>query len=140
MQAGTLVKTLFLKATPEKVWAYLTEHDKLAEWFHRADVTLSEGTDYALLNEDGSKLCWGVVSEAKTHTRLVYTFHHNYTGGHGSTVTWELAPAHGGTQLVMTHQGLADKDDAAEALADHDKGWDEHFARLRTALGTASSL
>ncbi|MBL4639018.1 MAG: SRPBCC domain-containing protein [Kordiimonadaceae bacterium] len=132
MQNGTLIKTLFLKATPEKVWAYLTESDKLAEWFHGSRETLTKGQDYHLLSSDkeDTNLCWGKVLEANPHDKLVYTFTHDHLAGHETTVMWELEAAFGGTQLVMTHSGL---DSAAEPLGmlnSHDKGWDDHFSRL----------
>jgi len=131
MQSGTLVKTIFLKATPEKVWAYLTESDKLAEWFHATRTNMQVGEDYALIGDDDKNLCWGKVVEANPHTKLVYTFTHDHIGGHITTVTWELEPSHGGTQLVMTHIGLDSSTTPFEMLSGHDKGWDDHFAKLR---------
>lgn len=134
MQKGTLIKTLFLRASPEKVWAYLTESNKLATWFHEATNDLADQQDYTLLNDDGEKLCWGTVTESEPHSRLKYTFHHNYPGGHGTTVLWELQPLHGGTQLLLTHSGLDEAEVPADALASHDKGWDEHFLKLRESI------
>lgn len=43
MSTTTIQKSLFLKASRETVWAYLTEKDKLGEWFHPADRDLAEG-------------------------------------------------------------------------------------------------
>ena len=133
MQNGTLIKTLFLKATPEKVWAYLTESDKLAEWFHGSRETLTEGQDYYLLSTEkkDTNLCWGKVLEASPHDKLVYTFTHDHLAGHETTVTWELEAAFGGTQLVMTHSGLDGVAEPLGMLSSHDKGWDDHFSRLR---------
>jgi len=136
MQNGTLIKTIFLKASPEKVWAYLTESDKLGEWFHKAKETLTEGTDYALLSDsdDNCNVCWGKVLEAKPHSKLVYSFTHDHLGGHETTVTWELAAAYGGTHLVMTHAGLETSAAPLDMLTAHDAGWDNHFSKLREKM------
>lgn len=133
MQNGTLVKTIFLKATPESVWAYLTEADKLGEWFHKAKETLTEGNEYALLSDsdDNCSVCWGKVLEAKPHSKLVYSFTHDYLGSHKTTVTWELSAQCDGTQLVMTHTGLETSAKPLDMLTSHDKGWDDHFIKLR---------
>jgi len=131
MQNGTLVKTIFLKASPEKVWAFLTESDKLALWFHATRKDLKSGDAYALIGDDDQDLCWGKVLEANPPTKLVYTFTHDHMARHETTVTWELAPVLGGTQLVMTHTGLDTAAEPLEMLCDHDKGWDDHFAKLR---------
>lgn len=131
MQNGTLIKTLFLKANPEKVWAYLTEKDKLAQWFNPAREDLHEGKDYMLLNDKGEDTCWGKVLESNPPHKLVYSFTHNFMNQHETTVTWELEASNGGTQLVMTHTGLDGTSAPLEMLADHDEGWDEHFAMLR---------
>lgn len=137
MQNGTLLKTIFLKATPEKVWAYLTESEKLGEWFHESDKTLSEGNDYALVTPDGSgtKMCWGKVLESSPFTKLIYTFTHDHLAGHETTVIWELEPAYGGTQLLMTHTGLEGATEPLNMLASHDGGWDDHLGKLRKKVG-----
>lgn len=134
MQNGTLIKTLFLRASPEKVWAYLTESDKLSEWFHPSTDNLKKADDYTLLNDEGGKQCWGTVTESKPYSFLEYTFHHNHVGGHTTRVRWELEALHGGTQLVLTHMDLDQCAAAADALEAHDKGWDEGFARLRDRI------
>lgn len=138
MQNGTLIKTIFLKASPEKVWAYLTEKDKLAEWFQEAFENFAEGDNWAFKSQDSEtpdkKLCWGKVLEAKPYSRLVYTFTHDFMNSHETTVTWELEESCGGTQLVLTHSGLEKADEALDMLASHDKGWDDHFAKLREKL------
>ena len=138
MNNGTMIKTIFLKATPEKVWAYLTEADKLGEWFHPAKETLKAGSDYALMSttktDPESKVCWGEVLKANPFDLLIYSFTHDHLAGHETTVRWDLAPLHGGTQLMMTHSGLGESADPLGMLTDHDIGWDEHFGQLREAF------
>ncbi len=132
----TITKTLFFKAPPARVWAFLTKKDKLAQWFHPARADLAAGADYALLADgspDAEPLCWGTVTHWQPPRRLVYSFTAKPFEGVLSTVTWQLEDALGGTRLTLTHEGVT----GAKALAllmGLDKGWDEHFGRLRHAV------
>ncbi len=125
-------KTIFIKATPRKVWTYLTDKSKLGEWFHPASTDLVKGNKYTLLNDKGEDMLWGRVIKAdKPHT-LIYTFTHNFLQGVETTVEWNLSEAHGGTVLKLNHYGFEDApSDTFEMLSSHDKGWDDHFSRLR---------
>ncbi|MCA8902933.1 MAG: SRPBCC domain-containing protein [Hyphomonas sp.] len=136
MTEATLTKTIFIKATPERVWTYLVDPDKLARWFHEGDAPLEAGKDFALLTEHEDRadrrLCWGKVLVSEPPKRLVYTFTHNSLKGHETEVEWRLEPAFGGTQVTLVHTGFETFDgDVLEMLTSHDKGWDDHFRRLR---------
>ena len=76
MSTTTIHKTIFLNAPRETVWAYLTDKDKLGEWFHPAESDLVEGKPYILLSDPAdseSKICWGDVLNAKKPSFLSYT-------------------------------------------------------------------
>jgi len=139
MSDTTITKTIFLNADAGTVWAYLTNKDKLAEWFHAAESDLSQGSDYALMGQadDGSTVrkCWGTVLELKRPERLVYTFTIDPLGGTMTTVTWLLEEAYGGTRLTLRHEGIgaAAGDAALPLLMALDAGWDAHLGRLRGA-------
>lgn len=139
-----MIKTIFLAAPPETVWAYLTEADKLGEWFHPAAANLTKGVEFSLLGKsDGDttgaddiearRICWGNVMEMDRPRRLVYSFTIKPLGGHTTQVSWQLEPISDGTRLTMTHDGIEEA--AGEAafglLQALDKGWDEHFGKLR---------
>ena len=49
MTDTVLQKSIYLKATPAQVWAYLTDPDKLAIWFHKPKTALVEG-DYKYID------------------------------------------------------------------------------------------
>ena len=145
MTDTTITKSIFLPTTPEVVWAFLTEKEKLAQWFHPSNVTLSEGKDYELLEqqEDGSqqKVCWGtVVSMNKPHS-MEWTFTVTPLNGAMTNVFWTLESMAGGTRLTLQHKGVGDAagDAALGLLMALDAGWDEHFAKMRervAAVGT----
>ena len=136
MTTTTINKTIFLAASRETVWAYLTEKDKLGEWFHPAAADLLEGQPYMLLGDvadSNSKVCWGEVLSAKKPSLLSYTFTIKPMGGAMTTVNWQLQEAAGGTRVTLTHEGIgeAGKDAALGLLMALDAGWDKHLSKLR---------
>lgn len=136
MMNDTITKTVFFKTSPDTVWAYLTEKDRLAEWFHPAEADLADGEDYALLGKsaggDMVKQCWGTVQHWEPPSKLIYSFTIKPLNGVMTKVTWTLNEAHGGTKLTLNHEGLAAAGDAALGLLMAlDAGWDEHLGRLR---------
>lgn len=135
MTATTITKTVFLNAPREIVWAFLTERDKLARWFHPAEEDLQEGSDYTLLDQENgmSRICWGKVLEMRPFVSLVYTFTVKPLNGAMTTVRWTLEDAAGGTRLTLSHEGIekAAGEAAFMMLSALDAGWDAHFGRLR---------
>ena len=128
-----LRKSIYLKATPAQVWAYLTDPDKLAIWFHKPKTALVEG-DYEMFGaESGDKLMWGKVLVAEPFSRLEYTFTIAPMGDQTSTVKWRLEEVPGGTNLSLVHEGLPQGAEAFGLTLALDKGWDEHLGRMRAS-------
>ncbi len=134
MTEPVLIKTIYLKATPEKVWRHLTDKELLARWFHETNRDLGDKVSFQYLSfhhdKDDRKLMWGDVLTFDPPSKLVHTFTHQWLEGVITTVTWDLLAVDGGTQLTMTHTGIIKFGE----LTGHDKGWDEHFLRLRMML------
>lgn len=137
MSDTTLRKSIYLKATPEQVWEYLTDPDKLAIWFHKPKTPLTKG-EYAMYGtESGDKLMWGDVLISEPFTKLEYTFTITPMGDATSTVTWTLDEVAGGTRLGLVHAGLPVGEEAFGLTLALDKGWDEHLGRMRGSLHDA---
>lgn len=140
MTNSTIVKSAFLAASRETVWAFLTEAEKLGLWFHPAEQDLAAGEAYTLINkvDDGttSKMCWGEVLEMDASTTLIYTFSIRPLGGAMTAVTWGLEECHGGTKLTLKHEGISEAaGEAAMGLPQAlDKGWDGHIRSMREAI------
>lgn len=139
MTTTTINKSIFLAASRETVWDYLTDKDKLATWFFAAAENLEEGKPYTLLGDatdSDSKMCWGDVHTAKKPSFLSYSFTIKPMGGAMTTVNWTLEEAAGGTRVTLVHEGIAEA--AGEAalglLTALDNGWDKHFAKLRESI------
>jgi len=128
-------KSIYLKASKEQVWAYLTDPEKLAIWFHKPEKELEEGQDYSMFGTtSGEKLMWGSVVKSNPYDQLEYSFSIAPMGGATSMVKWMLDDVAGGTRLSLEHSGLPQGGDAFGLTLALDKGWDDHISRMRTSL------
>lgn len=133
-------KSIYLKADKEQVWAYLTDPDKLAIWFHKPASPLAEGEEYTMCGtESGEALMWGKVLKATPFDALEYTFTIAPMGNATSTVKWALEDVAGGTRLTLEHTGLPQGADAFGLTLALDKGWDDHIGRMRADMHNDSS-
>ncbi len=132
MADATITKTVVLAAPRETVWAFLTDKEKLAEWFHPADADLAQGQPYHLI-QDGAKVCWGQVIDMSPPARLATSFTVKPLDGVMTTVTWTLDEIPGGTLLTMEHAGLEAAGANFGLMQALDAGWDAHLGDLRKA-------
>lgn len=135
MTGRTLRKTIFLRAPRAEVWAFLTEPEKLAKWFHAPKVTLAQGQKLELFGTtSGDLLIWGEVLVARAPEYLEHTFTVKPMGDAVSLVKWTLTEVAGGTELSLEHEGLPSAVEAFDLTLALDKGWDDHFMQMREAL------
>jgi len=139
----TITKTVFFATKPDTVWQYLTQKDKLKQWFHPAENDLVVGKEYALIKEDkpgADRLCWGEVLSMSPPHSMVWTFTVGPLNGVMTTVTWTLEEFDTGTRLTLVHEGLSDAMEGSVLglISALDAGWDEHFGRLRKAAQPGS--
>ena len=135
MTDTTLRKSIYLNATPDIVWTYLTDPEKLALWFHKPAAPLAEGQPLEMFGaESGDKMIWGQVIAARASEYLEYSFTIKPMGDAVSTVKWTLSPVAGGTRLSLEHTGLPQTADGFGLVLALDKGWDDHITRMRAAI------
>jgi uncharacterized protein YndB with AHSA1/START domain len=142
MSTTTITKTVFFNAPRSTVWEFLTNKDKLGEWYHPAKENLVAGEDYCLyrLDDAGEKVpqITGRVIELNAPEKLVTTFVIGPFNNKETTITWELAEAVGGTRLLLKHEGIAEAagEAAMHLLMALDDGWDKHLANLRKTVSS----
>jgi uncharacterized protein YndB with AHSA1/START domain len=110
----TLVFVRDLRHPPERVWAALTEADRLRDWAPFGPDRDLTGTGPVVLTMiDGATRqdTAGAVLRAHPPALLEYTWA-------GDLLRWELAPTGGGTRLTLRHR-VADRDGLPKAAA----GW-----------------
>lgn len=140
MTDTTIQKSIFLNATPDQVWAYLTDPEKLGLWFHKPQTPLTQGGTLEMFGtESGDKLIWGTVNVARAPEYLEYSFTVKPMGDAVSLVKWTLEPVPGGTRLSLEHSGLPQGAEAFGLTLALDKGWDDHIARMRASLHEAAA-
>lgn len=128
----------------EKVWAYITESDKRATWLARGEIELREGGVFHFTwfhselsphrekppenykDAEGHSMT-GRVLVCEPPRRLVITWSHK---DYSSEVAFELAPKGSGTELVLTHSGLASRPGKLGVSG----GWHAHLLILEDVL------
>lgn len=133
MNTSTITKSIFLKASPEHVWTFLTDPEKLSVWFHKPDNSLGNVGGFEMIGaESGKAFMWGKVLRADPPKLLSYEFQMPQLDGHVTTVTCELSAVPGGTQLSLVHENLPHTEETFGLLQALDAGWDKHLGDLRT--------
>lgn len=121
----------------ERVWAALTESDRLAEWFAPGVVELVPGGRVSIVFtgtdavDDGSEDVIESIVTAVDPPRLL-EFRWLDAGGDSGPVRWELFETDGeaGTKLILTHTHPGSDEDVIEYRA----GWTVHLSMLADAL------
>jgi uncharacterized protein YndB with AHSA1/START domain len=130
-------RELQIDATPETVWEFLVDPEKVARWKGLPAMAFdpAPGGAYRIEIVPG-RVASGAFVELERPRRLVYTWGWepgpegpNPVPPGSSTVEIELEPVDGGTKLRFTHRDLPN----VEAAQSHGEGWDHFLERLVTA-------
>jgi uncharacterized protein YndB with AHSA1/START domain len=125
-------RTLTIDASPETVWEFLVDPEKLMRWKGiNADLDPKPGGIFRCEVIPGH-IARGEYVEIDKPNRLVFTWGWDGEGGvppGSSTIEIELAAEGDGTSLRFVHKDLPN----AEAVASHAHGGDHYLPRLETA-------
>jgi len=140
-----IISEIEIAAPPERVFRVLTDSDQLLRWFTdascpvklwRMDARLGGSYSYAteksnfVVNGIDEFKCHGEIVEFDPPRLLVYTWMGNWhlDPEKKTMVRWELTPTASGTQVKVTHSGLAGD---AEARKDYSGGWPGVVEKLK---------
>jgi uncharacterized protein YndB with AHSA1/START domain len=125
---GEVRLEIHIEASPETVFAFLTEQEKLATWM--AELVVAVGQPGGRLHAAGPvKAVEGTYLEIIPHEKVVFTWGgvDNLAPGQ-TTVEFRLRPEGSGTLLTLRHYNLP------KPLVDaHKEGWAHGLPKLRDA-------
>jgi uncharacterized protein YndB with AHSA1/START domain len=129
-----ITRIIDIKATPEKVWAALTEADLVAQWFGDAcefDATPG-GTGYFGWTQHGRHRV--VVEHVDKPKTLVYRWARDAdvdpVPGNSTVVRFDLAELADGTRLTLLESGFEELAEPQSAHDDNTGGWKAELGEL----------
>ena len=140
----TTVYTIYIAATPEKVWQALTTAEFSRQYFfgNAVEIDLKIGGSYLVRAPDGSPHISGEVIECEPPKKLSVTFNVNWPAlveKLGPTlVTYEIEPAGNAVRLTMTEAHDRPIDD--DILSGGRQGWPAILSSLKSLLETGEPL
>jgi uncharacterized protein YndB with AHSA1/START domain len=133
MESNPVIIENEVAASPEKIWAALTDPDEMRRWyFDIPEFRAEPGAEFHFdAGEDPDKLFRHLcrVTEAVPNKKLAYTW--RYEGHPGdSLVSFDIMEEEAGrTRLRVTHTGLATFGDSPEFARENFVGGWTHFVQ-----------
>ena len=140
----TLVYTIYIASTPQKVWQALTSAEFSRKYFfgNAVEVDLQVGGAFVVRTPDGSLHISGEVIECEPARKLTVTFNVNWPAlieKLGPTlVTYEIEPAGEAVRLTLTE--AHDRPISEDILSGGRQGWPAILSGLKSVLETGKSL
>lgn len=140
----TTVYTIYIAATPEKVWQALTSAEFSQKYFfgNSVAIELRVGGAFIVRTPDGSPHISGEVFECDPPRKLTHTFNVNWPAlieKLGPTlVSYEIEPAGNAVKLTMTESHDRPIDD--DILFGGRQGWPAILSSLKSLLETGAAL
>lgn len=126
----SVTREVTIHASPETVFAFFTDPEKMARWKGRAvHAEAQPGGTYRVEINDGA-IAIGEFVEIDPPRRVVFTWGwegHPLVPPGSSTVEVTLTPKGDDTLVVLVHKDLPEGEDVA-----HGEGWDHFLPRLVT--------
>ena len=124
-----LVREIMIEVTPETIWPFLTEPDRLVGWHGTvAEIDPRPGGIYRVLVA-GQFQSAGEYVEVEPMRKVVFTFGWEQVGHPippgSTTVEISLQPEGDKTRVRLVHRGLPD-----DAVDNHGSGWAHYLQRL----------
>jgi len=141
MAKSTYVYVSYIRTTPEKLWAALTDSTFIEQyWFGmHCESGFTAGSPWKLVAGDGQVWDAGEIVEAEPPRRLVIRWQHQMKPelkAEGmSLCTMELEPEGAAVRLSITHSV---ERDPSQFIAAVSGGWPKVISNLKSLLETGS--
>ena len=144
--SGTILASVEIAATPERVFRAITAPDEIVRWWGQDDVyrTTKWDSDFRVngrwraegVGADGVPFSVeGEFLEIDPPRKLVQTWKPQWDGGHATKVSYVLEPIDSGTRVVVRHEGFGAR---ADSCRNHGSGWERVLEWLSTWSGEAT--
>ena len=136
---STFVYVTYIRTTPEKLWAALTDADTMkAYWFGmRCASDWKAGSPWRLEFGDGRLADSGEILEAEAPKKLVVKWRNEFrpelTAEGFSTCTMTIEPLKGAAKLTVVHTIDVEKSKLIEAVSG---GWPQVLSNLKSLMET----
>jgi uncharacterized protein YndB with AHSA1/START domain len=140
----TLVYTIYIASTPQKIWQALTSAEFSRQYFfgNAVEIDLRIGGAFIVRTPDGALHISGEVMECEAEKKLTVTFNVNWPGlieTLGQTlVTYEIEPAGDAVRLTLTESHERELGD--DILSGGRQGWPAILSSLKSVLETGKPL
>src|SRR6202171_3447381 len=140
----SLVYTIYIAATPERVWEALTSAEFSRKYFfgNAVEVDLRVSGSYIVRTPDGAMHISGEVVECDPPRKLTITFNVNWPAlieKLGPTlVTYEIEPAGDAVKLTLIQSH--DRPLSDDILSGGRQGWPAILSSLKSLLETGDAL
>jgi uncharacterized protein YndB with AHSA1/START domain len=140
----TLVYTIYIASTPEKVWQALTSAEFSQRYFfgNAVEVDLRVGGAYVVRTPDGALHISGEVIECEPDRKLTVTFNVNWPAlleTLGPTlVSYEIEPTGDAVRLTLTE--AHDRPISDDILSGGRSGWPAILSSLKSLLETGEAM
>ena len=142
MARSTFVDVTYIRTTPEKLWAALTDAEFSKEyWFGcRSESAWTAGSPWTLTSSGGEIIDAGEIVEAAPPRRLVIRWQHQkkpeLKAEGPSLCTMEIEPSGSAVKLSITHTIEREPSKFIEAVTG---GWPKIVSNLKSLLETGSA-
>jgi uncharacterized protein YndB with AHSA1/START domain len=140
----SLVYTIYIASTPEKVWQALTRAEFSQQYFfgNSVEIELRIGGAFIVRTPDGALHISGEVIECEPEKKLTVTFNVNWPAlieKLGPTlVTYEIETAGDAIRLTLTE--AHDRELSDDVLSGGRQGWPAILSSLKSVLETGKPL
>lgn len=143
MEKPVHVYTVYVRATPERVWEGVTNGELTRRYFHETTFVaeLKPGAQLEYRYTDGRTAVTGEILEVDPPRRLSYTWRALYDPEMArepfSRVTWELTPMGETTKVELRHDRFEPGSMTYESIS---QGWAPLLNSLKSLLETGEPL
>ena len=143
MARSTFVYVSYIRTTPKKLWAALTDAEFMRQyWFGmRGESGWTAGSPWKLVAPGGQVFDSGEILEAEPPRRLVIRWRHRnkpeLMAEGDSRCTMELEPSGGAVRLSVTHTIECEPSKFIDAVSG---GWPKVISNLKSLLETGTAV